>query len=334
MQTINVDKKDGIVNIKNITKNFPLKKNFMSFSSKVDYVNAVENVSLIIYKGETIGIVGESGSGKTTLGKLILRVYKPTTGNVIYNGDDITNLDEAQLFPLRRKLQMVFQDPLSSLNPRMTVREILEEPMIIHAVGNSMERNKNVDELLDFVGLSQVIKNRYPHEFSGGQRQRIGIARALATKPEVVVCDEPVSSLDVSIQAQIINLLEQLQQQFKLTYVFVTHNMMMVRHISHRVGIMYMGQIVELMEGNVIIEKSLHPYTRALIHSIPSNSPVKKSHEQVLKGEIPSPLSVPPGCRFHTRCPLAEERCRVEIPVFEEKEKDHFVACHLVPKKP
>lgn len=330
MITNNVGYKECIVSVKNLTKCFQLKKNFMDFNKRDEFVNAVENISLNIHKGETIGIVGESGSGKTTLGKLILRLYKPTTGNVIYNGEEITNLEEHQLFAIRKKLQMIFQDPLSSLNPRMTVREILEEPMMIHAMGDSPKRNKKITELMDLVGLSPLLKNRYPHEFSGGQRQRIGIARALSTEPEVIVCDEPVSSLDVSIQAQIINLLEQLQSKFKLTYIFITHNITMVRHISHRVAIMYMGQIVELMEGSEIFKNALHPYTKALINSVPLNVPKKREKEHLLKGEIPGPLSIPSGCRFHTRCPFAEQKCREEIPVFEEKEKGHFAACHLI----
>lgn len=320
-----------IVEVKNIKKYFPVNKNFLSNNRNNRNVKAVDNVTLSIAKGETIGIVGESGSGKTTLGRLILRIYTPTEGNVIYNGVDISDISYADFQPYKKKLQMIFQDTLSSLNPRMTVKDILEEPMQIHSLGDKEERDGRINKLLGLVGLHKGHKNRYPHEFSGGQRQRIGIARALATEPEVIVCDEPVSSLDVSIQAQIINLLKEMQSVFNLTYIFITHNIVMVRHISHRVAIMYMGKIVELMESDVIFKNPLHPYTQALISSVPKTMPKRQACKDFLKGEI-STTSLPSGCRFHPRCPLAEEKCRQIDPVLEEKEKNHFVACHRVSK--
>lgn len=321
-----------IVELKNIRKYFPVNKNILSNKVSSEKVMAVDNISIHINKGETFGIVGESGSGKTTLGRLILRIYTPTTGNVIFNGTDISGISYKDFKPYQKKLQMIFQDPLSSLNPRMTVKDILEEPMHIHNIGTSPARESKINELLGLVGLQKEHKNRYPHEFSGGQRQRIGIARALATEPDVIVCDEPVSSLDVSIQAQIINLLKDMQSAFNLTYIFITHNIIMVRHISHRVGIMYMGRIVELMERDVIFKNPLHPYTQALISSVPKGTLDKKSENLVLKGEIPNLTSLPSGCRFHPRCPFAEDQCAKNDPLLEEKEKGHFVACHLVKK--
>lgn len=321
-----------IVDVKNAKKYFPINKSFLSNNRNMENVKAVDNVTLSIIKGETIGVVGESGSGKTTLGRLILHIYTPTEGNVIYNGVDISNISYSDFQPYKKKLQMIFQDPLSSLNPRMTVKDILEEPMRIHNLGTTEERDGKINKLLGLVGLHKGHKNRYPHEFSGGQRQRIGIARALATEPEVIVCDEPVSSLDVSIQAQIINLLKEMQSVFNLTYIFITHNIVMVRHISHRVAIMYMGKIVELMESDVIFKNPLHPYTKALISSVPQAIPKRKTGKDILWGEISTLTSLPSGCRFHPRCPLAEETCRQIDPALEEKEKNHFVACHRVSK--
>lgn len=323
-----------IVELKNLGKYFPVNKNFLKCNPNGYLVRAVDNITLNIYKGETIGIVGESGSGKTTFGRLILRIYTPSTGNVIYNGTDISSLSDKDLLSFRKKLQMVFQDPLSSLNPRMTVRDILEEPMKIHHLGSEEAIGKKIDELIGLVGLNTGHKNRYPHEFSGGQRQRIGIARALSTEPDVIVCDEPVSSLDVSIQGQIINLLKEMQLKFNLTYVFITHNMTMVRHISHRIAVMYMGKIVELMERDGVFENAKHPYTQALIASVPSHKrvPKNKKKKPILKGEIPSLTSLPAGCCFHPRCPVAEEQCKQIVPLLEEKERGHFAACHLVPK--
>ncbi len=323
-----------ILELRNLGKYFPVSRSFLKYNKKNYVVRAVDDITLNIYKGETIGIVGESGSGKTTLGRLILRIYSPSAGNVIYNGTDISSLSDKDLLSFRKKLQMVFQDPLSSLDPRMTVRDILEEPMKIHELGSEEVIEKRIDELIGLVGLNTRHKNRYPHEFSGGQRQRIGIARALSTEPDVIVCDEPVSSLDVSIQGQIVNLLKEMQSKFNLTYVFITHNMTMVRHISHRIAVMYMGKIVELMERDVIFENAKHPYTQALIASVPSHKRAHKNkkNKPILKGEIPSLTSIPDGCCFHPRCPIAEDQCKQIVPLLEEKEKGHFAACHLVPK--
>ena len=300
--------------------------------AKPSYIKAVDGVSFDIARGETFGLVGESGCGKSTTGLSIIRLHKPTSGQVIYDGHDIAQLSSRELKPYRSRLQMIFQDPYASLNPRMTVMDLIAEPIDIAGTLSGKDRADRVYELLERVGLARDHANRYPHEFSGGQRQRIGIARALASDPEFIVCDEPISALDVSIQAQVVNMLEDLQQQMGLTYLFVAHDLSMVRHISRRVGVMYLGSLVETAESQEIYEHPLHPYSKALMSAIPILDPVRGKAEKpkLLKGEIPSPLDMPPGCRFASRCPLACERCRTELPQLKEAVPGHMVACHLV----
>lgn len=308
-----------------------LKKHFIIKGEKAGHnrLRAVEDVSFDIYKGETLGLVGESGSGKTTAGRTLLRLYEPTDGTIIYNGKDITKV---KIQPYRRKMQYIFQDPYASLNPRMTVGDIVGEPIDIHRLcGSKAERSERIELLLEQVGLNSEQATRYPHEFSGGQRQRIGIARALAVQPEFIVCDEPVSALDVSIQAQIINMLERLQQDMGLTYLFIAHDLAVVKHISQRIGVMYLGHIVELAETKELHAHPMHPYTRALLSAIPAFDPeVNKSRRRIiLEGEIPNPLTPPKGCVFSTRCPYAKEICQQEVPVLNDLSCGHQVACHF-----
>lgn len=292
------------------------------------YVKAVDDVSFYINKGETLGLVGESGCGKSTTGRSMLRLYEPTAGKILYNGEDIT---KAKMLPYRKKMQMVFQDPYASLNPRMKVSDIVGEPLDIHnAYSNRKERNEIIQAMLRKVGLNSEQANRYPHEFSGGQRQRIGIARALALQPEFLVCDEPVSALDVSIQAQIVNMFEELQDEMGLTYLFIAHDLSIVKHISDRIGVMYLGKIVELADSESIASHNMHPYTRSLISAIPIADPkISRSRQRiVLQGDVPSPLNPPSGCHFRTRCPYATEQCALVEPKLEEVKPGHFVACH------
>ena len=297
---------------------------------KKKYVKAVDDVSFFINKGETLGLVGESGCGKTTTGRTLLRLYKPTGGKIIYDGKDITNVD---MLPYRRKMQIVFQDPYASLDPRMTVADIVGEPLDIHKLAaTKKEREEIIIEMLRRVGLNSEHANRYPHEFSGGQRQRIGIARALAVRPEFIVCDEPISALDVSIQSQVVNMLEDMQQDLGLTYLFIAHDLSVVRHISNRIGVMYLGTMVELAESYELNKHPLHPYTKTLLSAVPVPDPeVSRTRQRiVLAGDIPSPINPPSGCRFHTRCPYATERCREEVPAFKEHASGHWAACHLL----
>jgi len=308
-----------------------LKKHFIIKGEKAGHnrLRAVEDVSFDIYKGETLGLVGESGSGKTTAGRTLLRLYEPTDGTIVYNGKDITKVP---IQPYRRKMQYIFQDPYASLNPRMTVGDIVGEPIDIHKLCSSKaERTDRIKKLLEQVGLNSEQATRYPHEFSGGQRQRIGIARALAVEPEFIVCDEPVSALDVSIQAQIINMLEKLQHDMGLTYLFIAHDLAVVKHISQRIGVMYLGHIVELAETKELHAHPMHPYTRALLSAIPAFDPeVNKSRKRIiLEGEIPNPLTPPKGCVFSTRCPYAKEICKQEVPVLKDLSCGHQVACHF-----
>jgi oligopeptide transport system ATP-binding protein len=317
-----------LIKIKNLKKYFPVK---MGLGKKA-YIKAVDNVSFFIKKGETLGLVGESGCGKSTTGRTIIRLYEPTGGQIIFKGEDITKKD---MLPYRKSMQMIFQDPYASLNPRMTVGDIIGEPLEIHNIAKGNEKKERVQELLRLVGLSSEHANRYPHEFSGGQRQRIGIARALAVEPEFIICDEPISALDVSIQAQIVNMLEDLQQQLGLTYLFIAHNLSMVKHISSRVGVMYLGKLVELAESNELYSNPLHPYTQALLSAIPIPDP-KVSKERtriILEGDVPSPLNPPSGCRFRTRCKYAFDRCKEEEPVLKDVGSGHYVACHLMDRK-
>lgn len=298
---------------------------------QVGAVRAVDGISFSVKKGETLGLVGESGCGKSTTGRTILQLYKPTAGKVTFEGVDLVALRGEQLRKMRRKMQMIFQDPYASLNPRMTVGQIVEEPLMVHGIINSRERKDRVKSLLDLVKMNPSFSDRYPHEFSGGQRQRIGVARALALNPSFIVCDEPISALDVSIQAQVVNLLEELQAKFNLTYLFIAHDLSMVRHISDRVAVMYLGVIMELADRDDIYDNPLHPYTQALLSAVPVPDPVVEAKRQrtILKGDVPSPANPPSGCRFRTRCPIAEAICAEERPEFRELKPGHFVACHF-----
>lgn len=318
-----------LVRVKNLKKYFPVTSGIL-FNRKTKYVKAVDDVSFDIYKGETLGLVGETGCGKSTTGRTILHLYKPTSGDIIFDGINLTALPENEMRNMRQRMQMIFQDPYASLNPRMTVGSIISAPLDVHTNGTKKEKQDRVQELLKIVGLNPDFVNRYPHEFSGGQRQRIGIARALAVNPDLIICDEPISSLDVSIQAQVVNLLEELQEKLGLTYLFIAHDLSMVRHISDRMVVMYLGKIVELADRNEIYLRPLHPYTRALMSAVPIPDPDKASRAEriLLKGDIPSPINPPKGCNFNTRCPIATEICFQEDPEYRELAPDHFVACH------
>jgi len=318
-----------LLEIKNLTKWFPVKKSI--FTRKRSNVQAVDGVSFFIKKGETLGIVGESGCGKTTLGRTIIKLYEPTAGEIIYSGVDIAGFTQKQMLPYRRKMQMIFQDPYASLNPRMTVGDIIGESIDIHKLMVGKERKQRVQYLLNKVGLNNDHVNRYPHEFSGGQRQRIGIARSLAVEPEFIVCDEPISALDVSIQAQVVNMLEELQDDLGLTYLFIAHDLSMVRHISSRIGVMYLGQLVELTTSGELYKNPLHPYTKALLSSIPIPDPDASAamHRIMLEGEIPSPIDPAPGCRFRGRCKYAMPKCSELNPQLKDLGNEHFISCHL-----
>ncbi len=322
---------DVLVTVSDMRVYFPVTAGLI-FQRKVADVKAVDGISFAIRKGETLGLVGESGCGKSTTGRAILQLYRPTTGTVNFDGHELTKLKSGDLRRFRRRMQMIFQDPYASLNPRMSVGSIIAEPLAIHNLAKGKARKDRVQELLRIVGLNPYYANRYPHEFSGGQRQRIGIARALAVEPQFIVADEPVSALDVSIQAQIINLMEDLQNDFNLTYLFIAHDLSVVRHISDRVAVMYLGRIAELADRNELYENPLHPYTKALLSAVPVPDPsVELKRERIiLTGDVPSPLRPPPGCNFHTRCPIAIEVCREQVPEFREMGRDHFVACHRV----
>ncbi len=315
-----------LVRIENLKKYFPIKEGFM----RTKHVQAVEDVSFFIREGETLGLVGESGCGKTTLGRTLLRLYEPTSGRIYYRDKDIT---KAKMLPYRRKMQIIFQDPSASLDPRKTVCEIVGEAIDIHKLASSRaEKLEKVQELMVQVGLNSEHCNRYPHEFSGGQQQRIGIARALAVQPEFIVCDEPISALDVSIQSQIVNMLEDMQHDLGLTYLFIAHDLSVVRHISNRIGVMYLGNLVELAESNELNKNPLHPYTKTLLSAVPVPDPVKSRSRKriILEGDIPSPMNPPTGCRFHTRCPYATAICKEAVPEFRELAPDHFAACHIL----
>ena len=302
------------------------------FGKKIEYVKAVDGVSLEIKQGETVGLVGESGCGKSTTGYSIMRLYKPTSGKIIYDGVDIAGMSAKEVWPYRKRMQMIFQDPYASLNPRMTVSDIIGEPLDIYHLCEGKERQERIYELLNTVGLGKEHASRYPHEFSGGQRQRVGIARALAVNPEFVVCDEPISGLDVSIQAQVVNMLEDLQAELGLTYLFIAHDLSMVRHISKKVGVMYLGSLVEMAETEELYEHTLHPYTKALMSAVPELDPAisKTKKVEMLKGDVPSPIDSPKGCKFATRCPHATARCMEERPQLKDAGGGHLVACHLI----
>ncbi|RKX95124.1 MAG: peptide ABC transporter ATP-binding protein [Spirochaetes bacterium] len=327
------ERNEVLVEIKSLKKYFPLKGG-LSLGIKKRAVKAVDDVSFEIKKGETLGLVGESGSGKSTIGRTILRLYEPTEGKIYFEGKEITNLDKESLRKLRPKMQMIFQDSYNSLNPRHNIGYIISEPLIIHTEMSHNDVRSRVQELLELVGLKTRYMNRFPHEFSGGQRQRINIARALALNPDFIVCDEPISALDVSIQAQIVNLLQDLQKKLKHTYLFIAHDLSMVQHISDRIVVIYLGRIMEFADSDELFKNPLHPYTQALISAVPIPSPriEKKRKRIILKGEIPNPANPPSGCVFHTRCPIAEDVCAVEVPEYRELESNHFVACHFADK--
>jgi len=319
--------RDVLVSVRNLDKNFKLKK---TKANPFTSLKAVDDVTFNIYKRETLGLVGESGCGKSTLGRTILHLIKPTEGEIIFDDINLNLISKKEMKEARKKMQIIFQDPSASLNPRKRINEIIEEPMIIHKTQDKKGRDKKVNELLNVVGLDAYHKKRYPHELSGGQKQRVGIARALALNPKFIVCDEAVSALDVSVQAQVINLMKDLQEQFNLTYLFISHNLNVVYQISDRVAVMYLGKIVEIATYSQLYESAMHPYTKSLLASIPKVGDLKKESKMVLKGDVPNPANAPKGCKFHTRCPFAMDVCKVQSPELKEYSKDHFVACHLV----
>lgn len=318
--------KTKLMTAENLTKHFPIKGGLTKRT--VNYVKAVDDVSFDIYEGETLGLVGESGCGKTTTGRMLIRLMEPTSGKVWYRDKDIFELSKKEMRQLRKEIQIIFQDPFGSLNPSLKVKEIIEEPLIAHHVGSKTERLERIKELIEVVGLNEEQLDRYPHAFSGGQRQRISIARALALNPKLIVCDEAVSALDVSIQSQILNLLEELQDKFNLTFLFISHDLSVVNHISDRVGVMYLGKLVELGDVNTLFESPAHPYTKSLLSAIPQPDPELKQERIVLKGDVPSPSNPPFGCRFHTRCPFAQAKCKEVEPEFREISPGNWVACH------
>ena len=316
-----------LLEVNNLKKYFPIKGGILRHT--VATVKAVDGVSFTVRPGETLGLVGESGCGKTTTGRTVLRLEQATSGEVIFDGKDVLKAGSRQMKTLRRDMQIVFQDPYASLDPRITIGESVAEGLAIHGIGTASERRDRVRAVLDKVGLHANQINRFPHEFSGGQRQRIGIARALIMEPKLIVCDEPVSALDVSIQSQVLNLLRNLQREFGLTYLFIAHNLAVVEHISDRVGVMYLGKIVELSSRDDLFHEPLHPYTKALISAIPNPDPTRRRERIVLQGDVPSPINPPAGCRFHPRCWIARDICKAEEPAFEEKRRGHWVACHF-----
>lgn len=318
---------EPLLKVEGLKKYFPVKKGL--FGKITGQVKAVDDVSFYVNEGETLGIVGESGCGKSTTGRMLMRLLEPTEGKVTFNGQELTKLSPQEMRKARREIQMVFQDPYASLNPRHTVEKILMEPLIVHNIGDTKSRKKMVRDFLEIVGLSSYHAKRYPHQFSGGQRQRIGIARALMTNPKLIIADEPVSALDVSIQAQVLNLMQKLQRELKLTYIFIAHDLGVVRHISDRVGVMYLGKMVELASSENLYAEPLHPYTKALLSAVPVPDPNFTREEILLEGDIPSPSNPPSGCTFHTRCPFAMDRCKQQIPQLEEIKPGHYVACHL-----
>ena len=316
-----------VLEVENLKKHFPIQSGV--FRRTVGHVYAVDGVSFSIARGETLGLVGESGCGKSTVGRTAMRLLEPTSGTIRVSGDDVTRLEKKELRPYRREMQIIFQDPFSSLNPRMTAGEIVEEPLYIHNIGDAKERREMAKALFDRVGLRQAQMGNYPHQFSGGQRQRIGIARALALNPSVIVGDKPVSALDVSIQAQVINLMMDLQKEREMAYLFIAHDLAVVEHISDYVAVMYLGRIVEYADKKTLFTNPQHPYTEALLSAAPIPDPTIKREKRILQGDVPSPINPPKGCHFHTRCPYAEERCRVEVPVLKDLGGGHTVSCHL-----
>lgn len=328
-ETETLDNRTPILQVKNLRKHFPVDGLFGKLGKKKGIVKAVDGVSFDLYEGETYGLVGESGCGKSTTGRTILRLLEPTEGEAIYQNKNIFEYNRAEMREIRKDLQMVFQDPYSSLNPRKRIGQTIEEPLIIHGIANANERTEMAMDILEKVGMRVDHYYRYPHELSGGQRQRIGLARALIVDPKIIVADEPVSALDVSIQSQVINLLQKLQNELKLTYLFIAHDISVVRHISDRIGVMYLGHLVEEASTDDLIEDPLHPYTKALLSAVPIPNPKHKKERIILKGDLPSPLNPPTGCVFHTRCPFAMDICKQQKPVMQEKKTGHKVACHL-----
>ena len=319
-----------LLDVRNLRKYYPVTKGFI-FQRQVGAVKAVDGLNFFIRRGETLGLVGESGCGKTTTGRVILRLQEPTTGQAFFEGRDLFTLRKEELRRMRRNMQIIFQDPYSSLNPRMTVGDIIGEPLEIHNMARGKEKIRRVQELLEVVGLAPYHANRYPHEFSGGQRQRIGIARALAVNPKLIIADEPVSALDVSIQAQVLNLMEELQKEFDLTYLFIAHDLSVVKHISDRIAVMYLGRIVEMAETEELFSNPQHPYTEALLSAVPIPNPELRRERIILPGDVPSPINPPAGCPFHTRCLYVQPSCRVEEPPFQDIGGGHYVACPIRP---
>jgi peptide/nickel transport system ATP-binding protein len=317
----------NLLEIRNLIKHYPVRGGV--FSRVFGALKAVDDVSFAVSTGETFGLVGESGCGKTTLARCILRLIEPTSGEVLFEGKNILQFSSSEMRAIRRRMQMIFQDPYGSLNPRMKAATIIEEPLVIHKIGDKKQRAEKVNELMKMVGLDPSYRKNYPHEFSGGQRQRIGIARALALQPELIVADEPVSALDVSVQAQIINLLKDLQQKLALTFVFIAHDLSVVQHFSDRIAVMYLGKIVELASSVELFQKTQHPYTRLLLNSVPNPDPAVRNRKEPMKGEVPSAIEHPPGCSFHPRCPIAVDRCKKEVPLLREITPGHHAACHL-----
>ena len=317
----------NLLEIRNLVKHYPLRRGL--FSRVSGTLKAVDDVSFAVKKGETFGLVGESGCGKTTVARCSVRLIEPDSGEIIFDGRDILKLPPEEMRKIRRRMQMIFQDPYGSLNPRMRVKTIIEEPLVIHKIGTKQDRAAQVADLMKMVGLDPEYRKRYPHEFSGGQRQRIGIARALALRPELIVADEPVSALDVSVQAQIINLLKELQEKLQLTFLFIAHDLSVVQHISDRIAVMYLGKIVELASSTALFQQPYHPYTQLLLNSVPIPDPNARREKEILKGEVPSPVNLPTGCRFHPRCPVAVEQCKYEEPQLRQITPDHWVACHV-----
>jgi len=323
---------EPLVEVRSLVKHYPITGGV--FLRQVAAVKAIDGVDLTIQEGETLGLVGESGCGKSTLGRLILRLEEPTSGGVMFEGNDILAFDSQQRRSMRERMQIIFQDPFASLNPRKNISHIIGEPLLVHGMKRRRERENRVQELLEVVGLRREHMRRYPHQFSGGQRQRIGVARALALNPKLIICDEAVSALDVSIQAQVINLLQDLQQEFGLTYLFISHDLSVVEHISDRVAVMYLGKVVELADKKAIYSNPLHPYTQALLAAAPVPDPHREVKHTLLKGDVPSPINPPPGCRFHTRCPYAEQICRDHEPELKDLGDGQMVACHYAGKRP
>lgn len=319
---------ETLLRVQDLVKHFPITKGIIN-SKQDDVVKAVDGISFLMGRGETLGLVGESGCGKSTTGRLILRLIQPTSGSIEFEGKNVFNLSRQEMRELRKDMQIIFQDPYASLNPRMTVEDIISEPLEVHRIARGRERRMRVQKLLEVVGLASYHARRYPHEFSGGQRQRIGIARALAVNPRLIICDEPVSALDVSVQAQVINLLQDLQEEFGLTYLFIGHDLSVIRHISDRVAVMYLGKIVELADKHTLYTMPRHPYTKALLSAVPIPDPTKKKTRIILEGDVPSPINPPNGCRFHTRCSQSQDICAARDPQLIDIGDRHFLACHF-----